>query len=383
MKVVHVEDRFEPEAGYQINELIKEQVSLNYDITVITSNIPIFSDIQDLKEKDKAFEKKYSVHIIRLNPLFVFSQRFYFKRLFRRIDSLKPDIVFLHGIVDFKDLILFFPQRKYVIVRDCHMSWVASKNKLSGILPYFYSFVFSRIINNTSKYKKIYSLGLEETQYLKKLKIKDSKIENLYHGYNSKEVFYSREYRKKIRENYGVNESDIFIGYIGKFDKNKQPDLIFDILNNIDEKYKKRIKILFVGNLNGDYKLKFLEKSTNSELQKCIFYERAQPYENLYKYYSALDICIWPKETTLSSIHAQVCHTIPIMENHLSNRERVVENKFLYNVNDLEDASNVLQRVIDEFNQFDFNLISQKLKCRDYTRKVKYLDREWRNMLNE
>ncbi|OTN93243.1 glycosyltransferase, partial [Enterococcus faecium] len=196
MKVVHVEDRFEPEAGYQINELIKEQVSLNYDITVITSNIPIFSDIQDLKEKDKAFEKKYSVHIIRLNPLFVFSQRFYFKRLFRRIDSLKPDIVFLHGIVDFKDLILFFPQRKYVIVRDCHMSWVASKNKLSGILPYFYSFVFSRIINNTSKYKKIYSLGLEETQYLKKLKIKDSKIENLYHGYNSKEVFYSREYRK-------------------------------------------------------------------------------------------------------------------------------------------------------------------------------------------
>ena len=87
MNIIHVEDRFEPEAGYQINELIKEQASLNYNITIITSDIPIFSEKMNLKKWMKIF-KKYSVNIIRLKPLLVISQRFYFHKLFKIINGL-------------------------------------------------------------------------------------------------------------------------------------------------------------------------------------------------------------------------------------------------------------------------------------------------------
>ncbi|NQE01023.1 glycosyltransferase [Enterococcus gallinarum] len=383
MRIIHVEDRFEPLAGYQINELIKEQVELNYDITIITSDLPIFSDKSKLGELDKEFQKNYPVRIIRLKPLFILSQRYYFHKLFRLLDSLQPDLVFLHGIVDFKDLILLKSSRKYIIVRDCHMSWVASKNKFSKILPTFYSLFFSKIVNTTTKYKKIYSLGIEETQYLQKLKINESKIEDLYHGYNSKDMFYSKEYRKKLRKKYAVKETEVFIGYIGKFDSAKQPDLIFDILNKIDKKYLEKIKVLFVGNLFGEYGSKFLKKAEKSILKENIFYENAQPYENLYKYYSALDICVWPKETTLSSIHAQVCNTIPIMEDHLSNRERVIENKYLYEIDNLEDAGKKIEQAIDNLETINFESMTRKIHDRDYTYRVKILSSEWESMLNE
>lgn len=383
MNIIHVEDRFEPEAGYQINELIKEQASPNYNITIITSDIPIFSEKNELKEMDENFQKKYSVNIIRLKPLLVISQRFYFHKLFKIINGLNPDLVFLHGIVDFKDLVLYQRKKKYIIVRDCHMSWVASRNKFNKILPFFYSIFFSIFINNTSKYEKIYSLGVEESQYLKKLRIESSKVSLLPHGYNSKEVYYSKLYREKYRKKYKVDIEDVFVGYVGKLDSIKQPDLIFDILEKLDEELKRRIKILIVGNFSRDYEDQFLSKVRNSYFSDKIVYERAQPYSNLFKYYSALDICIWPKETTLSSIHSQVCRTIPIMEDHESNRERVIYDKYLYKINDTNDASRAVKQAIYDLESIDLNMLEKKIEERDYHRRVKNLDIEWNKLLDE
>ena len=149
------------------------------------------------------------------------------------------------------------------------------------------------------------------------------------------------------------------MGYVGKLDSIKQPDLIFDILEKLDEELKRRIKILIVGNFSRDYEDQFLSKVRNSYFSDKIVYERAQPYSNLFKYYSALDICIWPKETTLSSIHSQVCRTIPIMEDHESNRERVIYDKYLYKINDTNDASRAVKQAIYDLESIDLNMLEK------------------------
>lgn len=381
MRIIHVEDRFEPQAGYQINEMIKFHVQNNNEVIVITSNEPIFSNKSELEKGDELLLNKYNINVIRLSHRFIISSRFLFKNLFKTIDSLKPDVVFMHGIGDFKDLILFKPKRNYIIVRDCHMSWVASKNKFNKIYYKIFKHTIAKYINKSNKYSCIYSLGCEETEYIKTLGISDKKIKLLLHGYNENEMFFSKKYREIIRNEMGYNGKDICIAYVGKFDNNKEPHYIFSILNNLDESYfnNNNIKILFIGPKDKNYFDKFLIELENFKYKKsCTILDRKK-HNELYKYYSAVDIVIWPKECTLSSIHAQVCKCSIIMEYHLSNKERVYKNENLYKKNDLNYASKILRRIIDngEFIKENNEDVANFMKQREYANQIKKIENSW------
>ncbi|HHW69481.1 MAG TPA: glycosyltransferase family 4 protein, partial [Tenericutes bacterium] len=121
--VVHVEDYFDPSAGYQINELLMLNIKYQDEVHLITSTdmSPFHKDYDE--QKDIEFSKKYNVIVHRLEKFFKFSYRIYFRGLFKKIKNINPDLVFLHSIGDFKDLVLWKKKKDYIIVRDCHMSW--------------------------------------------------------------------------------------------------------------------------------------------------------------------------------------------------------------------------------------------------------------------
>ena len=98
------------------------------------------------------------------------------KGLFRKIRELNPDLVFFHGIGDFKDLQLFGRRPNYVVVRDCHMSWAAARNRFRRVFYAFYRRTFAPVINKTDRYKVIFATSLEAVDYLRHIGISDSKI---------------------------------------------------------------------------------------------------------------------------------------------------------------------------------------------------------------
>jgi glycosyltransferase involved in cell wall biosynthesis len=349
MKIVHVEDYFDPTAGYQINELLLASKDLNDQVFLITSTdmSPFHKEI-DI-DKDMAFELETGVKIFRLEPVLKLSSRLILKNIKNIIEEIDPDAVFMHGIGDFKDLQLWRKKPRYKVIRDCHMSWVASKNKLSSLYFLFYRLFFASIINMTSKYSTIYALGQEEYEYLRKLGINKRKIDYLPHGYNDSIMYFDEIERKLTREMYNFKDNDIVISYIGKFDYKKRPDLIINIIDKFDEEYLKqnKIKVLFLGPKDETYMIDFNKKVESIKNKLQITIDESKPFKDLRKYYSASDICIFPKETTLSSIHAQVCGSPVIMENHKSNMERVVINDNLYKKNNLDDAFTILKRIID------------------------------------
>lgn len=350
MKIVHVEDYFDPTAGYQVNELLRINQKIKDEVYIVTSNdmTPFHKNLD--KRKDKIFEKNFNVKVIRLEGGLKISSRLFLKGLWKQIDDINPDLVFLHGIGDFKDLILFKKKKRYIIVRDCHMSWVASKNKFAKIYYKFFKIVFSRIINNSNKYKKIYALGCEEYEYLKAIGISDKKIDYLYHGYNDEVMYYDEKERERIRNLYKLRKDDIVISYIGKFNRYKRPDLIIDIINklDLDELMINKIKLLFIGSKEREFEVIFNKKLDMLEKKIDIIIEDSKPFNELKNYFSASDICIFPKETTLSSIHAQVCGCPVIMEEHDSNKERVIIQENLYKIDDINAATLILKRIIDD-----------------------------------
>lgn len=378
MILVHVEDYFDPAAGYQINELIFAGKDYGDKVYLITSNdmSPFHKDLSI--KADKEFEKKTGVKIIRLDVYLKISSRIILKGLFKSINKINPDIVYMHGIGDFKDIILLGPKKKYVIVRDCHMSWVASQNRFRKIYYALFKIIFATIINKTDKYNKIFALGDEEFQYLINLGISSKKIDYLRHGYNERIMFYDEDARIMVRKEYGFKDTDIVISYIGKFNNSKRPDIIFDIIGNIDKEFidKNNVRLLFIGPKENNYMEHIFKTKLSKMMEEIeVTVDSSKPFSELRKYYSASDICIFPKETSLSSIHAQICACPVIMENHTSNRERVLNRNNLFEVNKLNHASEILKRIIERkeyligYNNVDL------FKDREYKNQVEKLKR--------
>lgn len=374
MKIVHVEDYFDPSAGYQINELLIASKEFDDDVYLITSNdmSPFHKEVDINKDRD--FEQYTGVKIIRLNKSLKLSSRLILKNFKKKINEIKPDVIYMHGIGDFKDFLLWSPKPNYKIIRDCHMSWVASKNKFRKLFYLVYKIFFASIINNTNKYEVIYALGNEEYEYLKRIGISEKKIDFLRHGYNDLIMFYDEKERRRVRDQYSIEDNDIVISYIGKFNNFKKPDLIIDIINMLDKEFidSNKLKLLFIGPKDKNYMIRFNEKLASIKGKIPIVIDESKQYNELRKYYSASDICIFPKETTLSSIHAQVCGCPVIMENHESNRERVINNNNLFEIDDIEQAKEILRKIVEEQEYLkdkqERNTIL--LKDREYKRQI-------------
>ncbi|PXV62297.1 glycosyltransferase involved in cell wall biosynthesis [Halanaerobium congolense] len=375
MKIIHVEDHFDPTAGYQINELLYASKNFDDEVYLITSDdMSPFHKSVDLS-LDKKFEKETGIKIVRLKSLFKLSARLILKNLTKTIQKINPDAVFMHGIADFKDLILLKQKQDFKIVRDCHMSWVAAKNKFRKPFYLFYKLTFANIINKTDKYNKIYALGNEELEYLHKIGIKDKKIDFLPHGFNDNIMYYDEKSRHKIRKKFNL-KNNVVISYIGKLNESKRPDLIIDIINELDKKFINvyNISLLFIGPKDKNYMNLFNEKlnTLNFELKYRI--EDSKPFQELRKYFSASDILIFPKQTTLSSIHAQVCGCPVIMENYKSNQERVINNDNLYPKDDFKKASEILKKII---------LNKEYIKDDNIENKFILSDREYKNQIKK
>ncbi|EGS5728535.1 TPA: glycosyltransferase [Clostridium perfringens] len=377
MRIIHVEDYFDPMAGYQINELLNVNRNFKDDVFLITSDdmSPFHKKVN--KKNDLLFEEKTGVKIIRLKSKLKLSSRIILKGLFEEINKLNPDLVYMHGIGDFKDLSLWRKKKNYKIVRDCHMSWIASKNKFRKIYYAIFSLFFASIINNSNKYERVFALGEEEYEYLKKIGIQENKIDYLYHGYNNNDMYYDYKERKQIREYYNFKDNEIIISYIGKFDFAKRPDLIIDIINKLDKDLlsENKLKLLFIGSKNNKYMEEFNIKLKKLNPRVEYLIDDAKPFNQLRKYYSASDICIFPRETTLSSIHAQVCGCSVIMENHKSNKERVINNNNLYNIGNLDEAANILTDIINknQYNKENNKNIINSISFREYKSQYKKL----------
>ncbi|HIF9523265.1 TPA: glycosyltransferase [Photobacterium damselae] len=385
MKVVMVKSFFDTEANYQINEMVKAWPS-GHELVIITSKHLeyVHKNYDDLQIKlDMKFSEKYGVKLIRLDTHFKIGMRVFFKGLKKIVDKEKPDILFMHGFGDFNDILYLYGKNKYLTFRDSHMSWVASKNKFAKLYYLFFRFLFAPFVNIFNKYQKVYALGVEEREYLLCLGINDKKIDLLPHGYNSLTYYISKDLRDKTRSDLKVDDDEILISYIGKFNNSKSPHVILDTFNRLQSEFikDKKIKFLFLGGKDNKYMSDiFFPLLFNFEFKDRVTILNSVKADDLVCYYNATDICFWPRETTLSSIHAQVCGCKIIMENHTSNIERVVDKRFLFNVGDLDGAVDAVYKAVDsEDNLFEMSEISH----REYIYQMKNLITSWESLLRK
>ncbi|MBV8660649.1 MAG: glycosyltransferase family 4 protein [Candidatus Dependentiae bacterium] len=376
MNIVHVEDFFHPEAGYQLNMLAPLQVKQGHTVTIITAELDkipeylkgFFGEDQ-INLKDNHFEKETGVKVIRVPLLIHYSGRAIFKfSIFKKIAAIKPDILFAHGIDSATGMLfsVFSKWLSYPVISDCHMVEIASKNKFNKYFRKFFSYFIAPIIIKNN----IHIIRLFDDDYVERC-LGVPLSQTTYHQYGTDTTFFKPcdLNRKLIRDELGLGHDEFVVVYAGKMDDAKG-GLFFSnaILDKFETTNNKTISFLIIGNTNGEY-----EENVNSIFKKSankISRIPTQKYRDLLKYYQAADIAIYPKQCSMSFFEAQSCGLPVIFENNNINISRSQFNNAI--TFEKESIVDFRAKILEMANLPDIELTNMRLSARKYI--INYYD---------
>ncbi|MBU5427912.1 glycosyltransferase [Tissierella pigra] len=354
MRIVHLDQMFHPEFGDQINILPKYQVKQGHEVYIVTGKSDVshprfinFADNSNMDEKDKCYEEKTGVKVIRIDVKKFISGRAIYKRGYKKIiDKLNPDILFCH----FNDTIVgmyytwISNRLNYPVVFDSHMLEMASKNPLNKAFRFFYRmFLTPKIIKNN-----LIVIRTQDDPYVEKcLGIPLSQAPFISFGTDTDLFKPNNEVRKTFREENDILEDDFVIVYTGKLDESKNGKFLAEAFK--DKFYiteNNSVVLLVVGNTSGEYG-KEVEEIFHQSKNKIIRFP-TQRYVDLPQFYQAADLAVFPKQCSLSFYDVQACGLPVVAEDNSINIERCSHgNGFTFKDDDINDLKGQIKKCID------------------------------------
>lgn len=349
MKFVHIEDFFHPDAGYQVNLLTKLQIDQGHQVTIVTSELDkvpswltAFFGKDNIREKDAAFTMRTGVEVVRIPLLGFYSGRsIYHRSIFRKVNALQPDVLFIHG----EDTLIAMEylrrvrKLKYPIVFDCHMLEMASENRFKEIFRYCYRKYFAPIILKNN----IPLIRVVDSDYVEKcLGIPLSHTELLSFGTDTKYFSPNAVARKTFRKELGIADDAFVVLYAGKLDSYKGGMFLAEALKaKLSPTKYSSITFIVVGNTADEYGAT-VEKLFNASENRIVRFG-TQSYLDLARFYQAADIAIYPKQCSLSFFEAQSCG-LPVLfeENEINNQRAEWGGALTFKPGDVTDFRNMI-----------------------------------------
>lgn len=383
MRIVHIEDFFHPEAGYQVNLLSKYQIKMGDEVFIITAelkqmphSLSSFFGIENIKNKDDAFTLNTGVKIIRLPLIAYFSGRaIYQNRIFKLVKDLNPDILYVHGNDTYIGIRYILKSKKigFPIISDSHMLEMASKNPLRKVFQWWYkNTITPKIIKN-----QISIIRTVDDNYIEKcLGIPLTRSILIPFGTDTDFFKPDSKIKTNFRKTHNIQENEFIVIYAGKLDEAKGG--LFLAKSIIDEfvlENGKKIVFIIVGNTIGEYGNKV--ETTFSESKNRIIRFPTKTYTELPTLYKSGDFAIFPKQCSLSFFDVQACELPVVFEDNIINNERVnFENGFTFKGNNIEDFRKKIIHCANldknEFNKlaqnsrrfiiknYDYNIVANK-----------------------
>ena len=352
MKIVHIEDFFHPDAGYQINILPKYMAKMGHEVTIITSEmekvpeaLTRFFGRDGIEERDLAYRSKYGVKIVRL-PLkaFISGRAVFTSALFRVIKDECPDVVYVHGNDTLTGMRYLLLRKKmgYPLVMDSHMLEMASLNKLNKVFRWVYRHFFTPMLMKD----QIPVIRTQDDPYVEKcLGIPLAQAPWISVGSDVMLFRPDADARKTFRRMNEIPEDAFVVIYAGKLDEAKGGMLLSKAIQK-KLSSEKEIVFVIVGAAAGEYGRQVEEAFARSENRILRF--PTQKYSDLAAFYQAADIAVFPRQCSLSFYDVQACGLPVIFEDNNINIDRASHgNGLCFAQGDVADFRGKLEWLIN------------------------------------
>lgn len=310
-KIVHVQSYFQPHLGYQEYFLCKSMAKLGHDVHIITSDrYAPFLGFKKTKERIVGCGEQtldgFKIH--RISIYFESRGRIMLKGLMKKIISLNPDLIILHGSTNFVNPIVLLNRKKLnakIVIDEHHMTIIENKSLFAKLFYSIWGYFYRKLIKDDS----ISLVGVAPNccEFLSnKYNIPLDQINYIPLGADTDLFYPDQEKCISIRKKLNINKDEILIIYTGKINEEKNPFLILKACLKSEE--LSNLKYIFIGNISEPY----IEKNSQLISSKRVVVLPGVNNKELPGYYNAADIACWPKHASLSSIEAASC-AVPII----------------------------------------------------------------------
>tara|TARA_A100001015_G_scaffold225894_1_gene255081 strand:+ start:211 stop:1284 length:1074 start_codon:yes stop_codon:yes gene_type:complete len=284
---------------------------LGHDVHIITSDrYAPFLGFKKTKERIVGCGEQtldgFKIH--RISIYFESRGRIMLKGLMKKIISLNPDLIILHGSTNFVNPIVLLNRKKLnakIVIDEHHMTIIENKGLFAKLFYSIWGYFYRKLIKDDS----ISLVGVAPNccEFLSnKYNIPLDQINYIPLGADTDLFYPNQEKCISIRKKLNINKDEILIIYTGKINEEKNPFLILKACLRSEE--LSNLKYIFIGNISEPY----IEKNSQLISSKRVVVLPGLNNKELPDYYNAADIACWPKHASLSSIEAASC-AVPII----------------------------------------------------------------------
>lgn len=368
MRIVHWDEMFHPNFGYQINILPVYQKKQGHEVIILTAEKPdehptfaAFAQKTDIAAADKRFEEETGVKIIRLPIHRVVSGRVIYKRGYiKAINALKPDVLMCHTSDTLSAMTIIRRHKKICapIVFDNHMLEMASENKLRKLFRWCYV----HFVTPTIKKMRFITIRTQDDPYVMKcLKVPAELAPYISFGTDSDLFRPDPERRKQFREELGIPQDAFVVLYAGKLSQAKGGLLLAQALEK-KLSDKKQVVAVVVGSAE-DNEYGHQVDSTFENSENTILRFGTQNYRDLAKFYQISDLALFAKQCSLSFFDVQATQLPVILEDTQVNIDRVqFGNGYVFKAGDLQDFIEKIRHCVE---MPDEEYAQMKQRCRE------------------
>jgi len=293
-------------------------------------------------------------------------------KLKKILTEIKPDIMMFHSLCGWELLSVAKYKKmnpKVKLYVDSHEDkYNSGTNWLS--LNILHRIFYKNIIKKALKYiEKVLYISLETKEFIKAhYKIPDDKLEFYPLGGIIIDKYKKQQYRKKVREELKVIDSDILLCHSGKMDYKKRT---YELLLNFKKIKNNHIKLIIIGVLMDDVKEKVIKLI---EEDNRVIYLGWKNSDELIEYIAASDLYVQPGSQSATMQNALCAGTPVLFENIKSYEVYIKGNAFAINeYNEMERIFNSIcnnPKILREMSIKAYKLAKDILDYKKLARRI-------------
>lgn len=351
MKVIHIETRFHPSYGYQVQQLVQLH-GKEHDVLVVTSRslgaVGHGVSGAELAALDRGFELETGARIIRLDSWFEWRDKILFKGLAPLIRRERPDVIYAHGVeyIALMQLIVAGVAREYPMVTDSHDLPTAGRSALlRSIFRVPHRLITVRFINKFGI--RTYYVQPQTKEMLRICGIHEGNMHYLPLGVDESVFRPDADARQALRSRFSIRGDEVVLLYTGKRDHQKDPALILEAVAGLADAIRMRIWIIMVGTEDRRYAdSRIAPTLATTGCAERVRMMESVPFRDLAGFYAMADIGVFPRQNTMSALDAMACGLPLIMQDDDTNRERLAAGGLLFNQGDAIDLGRKISLLV-------------------------------------
>ena len=354
MKILHIINSLKKGGAegnlYRLCKFHKKKYKNDIDITIITL---IDSGFYEAGLK-KLGIKILSLNLGKKNKIFFLLKKIL--KFLKFINKKNPDVI-QSWMYHSNFITLFLPRKFYYKIfwniRHSELNTQISKKKtilISVICGFFSKLVPTKIIYCSERSINFH----QKYHYYSK-----NKAALVYNGYSHKTYFPSKLMRSKFRKKNMINESDVVIGYAGRYAKQKNIQAILLAFSKICKNYN-NVYLYMVGR-DINYQNQQLTSYILNDLKinKKVFFIKEQ--RNLQEFYNGIDFLLLAShsESFPNVIAESMLCTTPVLSSNAGCAKKIINKYgFIMRNNDQQSITKNLKKVINFYkykkNQWNY-----------------------------